>query len=196
MSVWLDALPAPLQEQVAKAIQKALQYMAKAQRADCSWAPLWFGNQLTPDHENPVYGTSRAITHLSNCGLRIADCGFDLESLHTMQGRAVQWLLAAQNSDGGWGGDAAVPSSIEETALAVDALASVLLQSEIRNPKSAIEAVRRGADWLITNTHQGRSTPASPIGLYFARLWYFEELYPLIFALSALSKAQRLPACL
>jgi squalene-hopene/tetraprenyl-beta-curcumene cyclase len=40
--------------------------------------------------------------------------------------------------------------------------------------------------------HQGRSTPASPIGLYFARLWYFEELYPLIFALCALSKIQKL----
>jgi squalene-hopene/tetraprenyl-beta-curcumene cyclase len=196
MSVWLDALPASLREQTNNAIRKALRYMAKAQRADGSWAPLWFGNQLAPGQENPVYGTSRALTHLANCGLRIADCGFDLESLHTMQGRAVQWLLSAQDADGGWGGDVSVPSSIEETALAVDALASVLLQSEIRNPKSAIEAVRRGADWLIANTHQGRSTPASPIGLYFARLWYFEELYPLIFALSALSKAQRLPACL
>ena len=27
---------------------------------------------------------------------------------------------------------------------------------------------------------------AAPIGLYFARLWYYEELYPLVFALSGL----------
>jgi squalene-hopene/tetraprenyl-beta-curcumene cyclase len=192
MSVWLDALPASLRDRTGKAIRKALQYMARAQRADGSWAPLWFGNQLAPGQENPVYGTSRALTHLSNCGLRMADGGFDLESLHTMRERAVQWLLSAQNSDGGWGGDTSIPSSIEETALAMDALASVLLQSEIRNPKSEIAAVRRGAAWLIANTHQGRSTPASPIGLYFARLWYSEELYPLIFALAALAKVQRL----
>jgi squalene-hopene/tetraprenyl-beta-curcumene cyclase len=84
-----------------------------------------------------------------------------------------------------------VPSSIEETALAVDALTTVAVQSVIRHPPSASAAARRGADWLIRNTDEGHSTPASPIGLYFARLWYFEELYPVIFALSALGKVQR-----
>ena len=192
MSVWLDTLPAPLRDRTGKAIRRALQYMANAQRADGSWAPLWFGNQLAPGQENPVYGTSRALTHLANCELRIADCGFDLQSLHAMHERAVQWLLSAQNSDGGWGGTASVASSIEETALAVDALATALLQSEIRTPNSEIEAVRRGAAWLIANTDQGQSTPASPIGLYFARLWYSEELYPLIFTLSALAKVHEL----
>jgi hypothetical protein len=29
--------------------------------------------------------------------------------------------------------------------------------------------------------------PAAPIGLYFARLWYSEALYPRIFTLHALS---------
>ena len=36
--------------------------------------------------------------------------------------RGVAWLLAAQNADGGWGGAAGTPSSIEETALAVEVL--------------------------------------------------------------------------
>jgi squalene-hopene/tetraprenyl-beta-curcumene cyclase len=193
MSVWLPALPTPLGDRTSSAIRRALRYMANVQRADGSWVPLWFGNQHAPGQENPAYGTSRALTHLSNCGLRIANCGFDSESLSTLRERAAQWLLDAQNADGGWGGSASVASSIEETSLAVDALATALLQSAIRNPKSAIEAVQRGADWLIASTHQGRSTPASPVGLYFARLWYFEELYPLIFALSALTKVQRLP---
>ena len=31
----------------------------------------------------------------------------------------------------------------------------------------------------------------SPLGLYFARLWYYEELYPLIFALEGLAGAGR-----
>jgi squalene-hopene/tetraprenyl-beta-curcumene cyclase len=28
----------------------------------------------------------------------------------------------------------------------------------------------------------------SPIGFYFAKLWYFEALYPLIFAVSGLNR--------
>jgi squalene-hopene/tetraprenyl-beta-curcumene cyclase len=31
----------------------------------------------------------------------------------------------------------------------------------------------------------------SPIGFYFAKLWYFERLYPLIFAVAALRVAAR-----
>jgi len=196
MSIWLNVLPASLRDRTNNAMRKALRYMANVQRSDGSWTPLWFGNQHAPGQENPVYGTSRALTHLSDCRLRIADCGFDPESLHAMCEKAAQWLLSAQNSDGGWGGNVSVSSSVEETALAVDALATALLQSAIRNPQSAIEAVGQGAARLIRSTHEGRSTPASPIGLYFARLWYSEELYPLLFALSALAKVQKLPACL
>ena len=113
-----------------------------------------------------------------------------------------------QNVDGGWGGANSVTSSIEETALAVDALATWMLEGLTSRHGQTIvktgglgdatrvpvaEAACRGAEWLIRNTDHGRSTPASPIGLYFARLWYFEELYPLIFTLSALSKVSRLP---
>ena len=32
----------------------------------------------------------------------------------------------------------------------------------------------------------------SPIGFYFARLWYFEKLYPLIFTAAALGKVEEL----
>ena len=31
---------------------------------------------------------------------------------------------------------------------------------------------------------------AAPVGLYFARLWYYEELYPLVFALEGLAGAK------
>jgi squalene-hopene/tetraprenyl-beta-curcumene cyclase len=30
---------------------------------------------------------------------------------------------------------------------------------------------------------------ASPIGFYFAKLWYYERLYPLIFTVAALGQA-------
>jgi squalene-hopene/tetraprenyl-beta-curcumene cyclase len=103
--------------------------------------------------------------------------------------RARGWLLSAQNADGGWGGAPGIASSIEETALAIDALAEIFQQDTA--PNSAIsEALSRGADWLIKRTEEGRLLPASPIGLYFAQLWYFEELYPLVFTLSALGKVR------
>jgi squalene-hopene/tetraprenyl-beta-curcumene cyclase len=95
--------------------------------------------------------------------------------------RGACWLLAAQNDDGGWGGDHGVPSSIEETSLAVSALASWPGASEQ-------QAARKGAAWITQTTCGGEKTPPSPIGFYFARLWYFESLYPLIFALDALQR--------
>jgi squalene-hopene/tetraprenyl-beta-curcumene cyclase len=193
MGVWLDALPPALRGRTQSAIRCAMRYLQDVQRADGSWIPLWFGNQHAPGQENPVYGTSRALTHLSNCELRSADGGFSTEAFTAMHNRAAQWLLEAQNSDAGWGGSVSAASSIEETALAVDALASASCQPSIRSPQSVIEAAQRGTEWLIANTDHGQFLPASPIGLYFARLWYFEELYPLVFSLSALGKIARLP---
>ena len=38
--------------------------------------------------------------------------------------RGMEWLRRNQNADGGWGGGRGTPSSIEETALAVEALLS------------------------------------------------------------------------
>jgi squalene-hopene/tetraprenyl-beta-curcumene cyclase len=100
-----------------------------------------------------------------------------------MNARATDWLIAAQNSDGGWGGAPGIASSIEETSVAVSALCGA-------GGERAAAAVRRGATWLIEATRCGTETPPSPIGLYFARLWYHERLYPLIFAAGALSRAR------
>lgn len=188
MGVWLHALPDSLRSRTEKAMLRALHCLQEAQREDGSWAPLWFGNQSAANQENPVYGTSRALKHLAACGSGTGPMGL----MGPMCERAVQWLLTAQNADGGWGGAVSVASSIEETALAVDALAAAC--PWWGDSRSATEAIYRGAQWLIASTNQGASLPASPIGLYFARLWYSEELYPIIFALSALCRVSRLPA--
>ena len=55
-----------------------------------------------------------------------------------------------------------------------------------------LDRVRRAARWLTERTDGGRSFPRTPIGLYFAQLWYHEELYPVVFTASGLGAARRL----
>ena len=114
---------------------------------------------------------------------------------------ALDWLLAAQNEDGGWGGGLGIRSSVEETALALEALADVVARDGegradggwLRDRVPAcLVALRRGTEWLSQATSQGRSFPTSPIGFYFAKLWYFERLYPLVYSLAALNRTARI----
>ncbi len=193
--LWLDMLPQPLKRRAIKAAQKQLAYLQRAQREDGSWVPLWFGNELAPSKENPVYGTSRVLSALC----RLPQCFGPLRL--PMQSQAIQWLVSAQNQDGGWGGAKSVKSSVEETALALDALAEVLLQlvtgpGTLEGQHVSQEVLRstvsRGASSLVEMLSATHPVPASPIGLYFAKLWYFEELYPYIFSVSALHKVRNL----
>ena len=112
----------------------------------------------------------------------------------------VEWLLSAQNYDGGWGGAKGIDSSVEETALAVDALAGLLncmkIDADWKEGLDAVAeamepAVCRAATRLIERI-KGRQLEPCPIGLYFARLWYYEKLYPWIFAAAALQKVRNL----
>lgn len=155
-----------------QAAELALKYLQKQQFPDGSWLPLWFGNQHAPDDINPVYGTARVLAAYR-----------DLDAMDLPEAqRGVEYLLAVQNPDGGWGGAKGCPSSIEETALAIEVLLDV---------PQAHEAVQRGLEWLIPQVEAERYREASPIGFYFAKLWYFEKLYPIIFCVAALGRAVR-----
>jgi squalene-hopene/tetraprenyl-beta-curcumene cyclase len=152
----------------------AFAYLARHQRPDGSWLPLWFGNEHAPDDVNPVYGTARVLAAYR-----------DLERAETDEARrGVNYLLSVQNVDGGWGGAKDTPSSVEETALA----AEILLDFA---PADSRAAVDRGLDYLIRRVENGTFTEPSPIGFYFAKLWYFEKLYPIIFTVAALGRAVR-----
>ena len=41
---------------------------------------------------------------------------------------------------------------------------------------------------LAVKVNAGTVDQPAPIGFYFARLWYFEELYPIIFAAAGLNR--------
>jgi squalene-hopene/tetraprenyl-beta-curcumene cyclase len=51
------------------------------------------------------------------------------------------------------------------------------------------EEVSRGLNHLIDRVLSGKFTEPSPIGFYFAKLWYYEKLYPIIWTVGALRRA-------
>jgi squalene-hopene/tetraprenyl-beta-curcumene cyclase len=191
-------------QEVSLDIAGGLKFLKRTQRPDGSWLPLWFGNQHAPNDENPTYGTAKVLAAFQALG-RMSD-----ESAV----RGVRWLVENQNLDGGWGAGLGTPSSIEETALALEALlgqgsgtsefrnwpetaqdahqtdSGQFRNSEVPDPGSDLGSViSRGLSWLIPRVEDGRFREPSPIGFYFAKLWYFEALYPLIFTVAALRKA-------
>ena len=183
-SVWREHIPDDLRRRVPRATSAAIRYLTRTQRDEGAWVPLWFGSQKARRQENPLYGTSRVLraAQVGDLSAPLADAWSEALC------RGVKWLLRSQNPDGGWGGAASVPSSIEETALAVEALADQASDSA----STAIDAIRRGCAWLVEHTEGGTRFDPAPIGLYFAKLWYFEELYPLIYTVSALHQVSLL----
>lgn len=185
-SAWRDFLPGALADAVDRASRQALRCLQRQQRADGAWVPLWFGNQGAPNEENPTHGTARVVSALSRYR------GHAELQARELAARGVRWLCAAQNADGGWGGAAGVSSSVEETGQALHALAAACTAtspaSASPEPSSTLlSAIDRGAQWLVQTTCGGRKFTPAPIGLYFAKLWYAERLYPLIVTVAALA---------
>jgi len=182
-AAWLDRLPARLATRVKASMKRLVAFLARSQRADGAWVPLWFGNEKADGEANPVYGTSRVLQALAALG---AEWGAT-----DARERGVRFLLDAQGPDGGWGGDRGVEPSIEETALATCALATVAESGWDAAPggEGVLDAIARGVAWLVERIEAGEGLAAAPIGLYFARLWYYEDLYPLIFLTAALNRA-------
>lgn len=152
-------------------------FIERAQRPDGSWLPLWFGNQHAPDDINPTYGTAKVLT-------AFRDARDYAESEAATSG--FHWLLDNQNDDGGWGGMRGTPSSVEETALAVEVLI------DLASPE-ARSGVERGLEYLIERIENGGLYDPAPIGFYFAKLWYFEKMYPIVWSVAALGRALKSP---
>jgi squalene-hopene/tetraprenyl-beta-curcumene cyclase len=194
LKVWEQEILAPdgpfhgKPEKLQQLIENAFAYLRGKQNGDGSWFPLWFGNQDRSDEENPVYGTAKVLLAYHAWG----------KSEDPMAQQGYQWLVNQANSDGGWGsgvnnsrnaaGQLCINrsgSGVEETALAIETLLTA--------PKSELtqNTVNKGLEWMIRSVENGSFKDCSPIGFYFAKLWYHERLYPVIFTVSALGAAMK-----
>lgn len=151
-------------------------YRMNIQRKDECWIPLWFGNQHHPDEENPVYGTSRVVLALKDdrFAKRIPPGWIHDRDQHVEF--ACSALVRFHFSI--WSG--AEGSSIEENALAIEGLSFADYQTN---------ELQTAVSNLVDRVLSGTFTEPAPIGFYFAKLWYFEKLYPIIWTVGALRRA-------
>lgn len=179
---WREAVTPELRAALECGLRGAVDYLRRTQHADGSWVPLWFGHQEHPAEENPLYGTARVMPALAE----LVAAGW-AEAAAPLA-RAREWLVARQGPDGGWSGAEGAAPALEETALAVEALIAAWpggAEPEAR----AGAALAAGVTWLAAAVEGERWREPAPIGFYFAKLWYFERLYPLIFVTGALVRA-------
>ena len=177
---WQRELPTTTLSQTNSASVKALRFLKTAQHEDGTWLPLWFGNQSESDDGNPTYGTTqveRAFADLQAKDHSRADSP------------GLMWLLSVQRTDGSWSGGVKGGSSVEETALATGTLARFSKQTA-----ESADSIRHATDWLLRRVEDDTWTQPAPIGFYFAKLWYYERMYPMVFTVAALEAVARLEA--
>ena len=161
-------------------LRAAIAYIEKDQEADGSWFGRWGVNY--------VYGTWSAL-----CALNAA--GVDLKS--PVMRKAVDWLVAIQNPDGGWGescdsyaldykGYEPSDSRASQTAWAVLGL---MAAGETDHP-----AVARGVDWLQRHQDASGFWPEEHYtGGGFPRVFYLRyHGYAKFFPLWALARYRNL----
>ncbi len=170
MGLWVPHLEGRLKTDVQKSLDRMLHWMEKSLEVrDCGWVPLWFGDQDAADEKAPVYGTATAIDYLMSVQHPIAT---------KLAQSQMAFILQTQNEDGGWGGNKGVKSKVTYTSRALAALAHFPNQYDV--------AKQRGWDYLYQRFKAGTLYEREPIGLYFSRLWYSEELYNILFMLNAI----------
>ena len=187
---WQDQINEPRQQaRIQSAIDSGFEYLKKHALPEGGWLPLWFGNQDHPEEENPVYGTVKVLLAWIAAG----------KLNEPVVKQAVAWLLKNQNDDFGWGGgpsnlssaendfgDSGTTSSLQESALALEALTRLLNTDEFAGNGDLQSSVTTGTDWILSAIRAGKTSEKWPIGFYFAKLWYYEKLYPLVFCASAM----------
>ena len=171
---------AQLGDTTSAAAERALAYLRRSQRHDGSWYGRWGMNY--------IYGTWSVLSALNAAGVK--------PEAPEMR-KAVEWLAAIQNPDGGWGEDGssyrldyhgyeAAPSTASQTAWAVLGL---IAAGAVDHP-----AVARGVKYLVDNQgadgfwNEPRYTATG-----FPRVFYLRyHGYPKYFPLWALARYRNL----
>ena len=164
----------------SSAAKRAIDYLRRAQLADGSWYGRWGMNY--------IYGTWSVL-----CALNAA--GFAPQAPEMR--KAVEWLAAIQNSDGGWGEDGssykldyrgyeAAPSTASQTAWA---LLGLMAAGEVDNP-----TVARGIKYLADRQgDDGFWNEPRYTATGFPRVFYLRyHGYPKYFPLWALARYRNL----
>jgi len=158
---------------------RAVAYLRRSQEPEGSWYGRWGVNY--------VYGTSNALNGLARAGVPASD---------PMVERALRWLEAVQNADGGFGEGLESyvdrsqmgrgPSTASQTAWGVLGLLAYRPPSD--------PAVARGVSWLVESQlsageDAGAWAEAEFTGTGFPRHFYIRyHLYRLYFPLMALGR--------
>ena len=169
MGLWLPSLQGNLRKDVGRSYDRMLNWL-KGTAQPSGWTPLWFGDQDATDEKAPVYGTATVVNYLMQSN------NAEGKALATTQ---IPFLLKCQNADGGWGGNRNVTSKVTYTSRVLAALAYF--------PDQYAESIHRGWQYLYRRYQEGTLYANEPVGLYFSRLWYSEELYNVTFLLHAIS---------
>jgi squalene-hopene/tetraprenyl-beta-curcumene cyclase len=180
---------------IKKAIESGLGYLDRQQLPDGSWLPLWFGNQDSCEEINACYGTAKVLLAYRDANL------FDTNQAKL----GLKWLVENQSETGGWGGGKSLDwktlqphvdserlsllgnNSVEETSLCCELLLDAV--ADDANSDSIEPAAMAGVKWLEQAVELNVVSQHWPIGFYFAKLWYYEQMYPLVFSVGALAKA-------
>jgi squalene-hopene/tetraprenyl-beta-curcumene cyclase len=171
---------AQLGETDSPRMKAALDWLEREQEADGSWFGRWGVNY--------VYGTWSVL-----CALNAAEVPRD----HSMVAKAVGWLRAIQNADGGWGedcdsyaldrtGHVPAPSTASQTAWA---LLGLMAAGEVDS-----DAVARGVEWLTAHQEDdGLWGQEMYTGGGFPRVFYLRyHGYPKYFPLWAMARYRNL----
>ncbi len=152
-------------------VKRGVDYLRRAQLADGSWYGRWGMNY--------IYGTWSVLCALNAVGLD--------RNAPEMR-KAVDWLVAIQNPDGGWGEDGSsykldyrgyepAPSTSSQTAWA---LLGLLAAGEVDHP-----AVKRGAKYLADTQgadgfwNEPRYTATGFPRVFYLRYHGYSKFFPL-----------------
>ena len=157
-------------------VGRAIRFVKQNQEEDGSWYGRWGVNYL--------YGTCHVL-----CGLRAV--GEDMQQPYVR--RAVQWLIAHQNADGGWGESCRSyeePVAYRGVGVSTASQTSWALMGLLAAGEGAHEATRRGVDFLLrTQTDAGTWYEAEFTGTGFPKHFFIKyHMYQHYFPLMALSR--------